>query len=272
MKQLFFLATLLVYLQLTACSEVQETGQVSEAVLVSNVSVKEPADLVWPWLDSANSRWFFFNSATRPFGMVNLSPDTELEGAWGSGYRYETEHVKVLSHVHAWQLSGLPLLPVSTESSLPEIRKDHGSTFSHETEIVKPGYHRLWLDRYGIEVELTATTRTGFHRYHFGDEKPRQVLIPLQGNLGPGAIGAASIRQVGPRELEGHMVNEPTVRRPRRASLYFVLRFNADISGLDSWEGEEFAKNVREVAGDGIGGLVLEETSKQHCRIGTLTA
>ena len=39
----------------------------------------EPVDLVWPWLDSANSRWFFFNSATRPFGMVNLSPDTENE-------------------------------------------------------------------------------------------------------------------------------------------------------------------------------------------------
>ena len=45
-----------------------------------------PADLVYTQLDSENSRWFYFSSACRPFGMVNLSPDTEIDGAWGSGY------------------------------------------------------------------------------------------------------------------------------------------------------------------------------------------
>ena len=46
-----------------------------------------PVDMVYPLLDAANSRWFFFNSATRPFGMVNLSPDNAYAGDWGSGYR-----------------------------------------------------------------------------------------------------------------------------------------------------------------------------------------
>ena len=156
---------------------------------------EEPADLVWPWLDSANSRWFFFNSATRPFGMVNLSPDTELGGAWGSGYRYDTHEVKALSHVHAWQLSGLPVMPVSTSRDLDEIFPDYYSRFSHETEVVRPGYHRLLLDRYGIEVELTATTRVGFHRYSYRTKAPRQLLIPLSGVLGPVEIGATELRQ-----------------------------------------------------------------------------
>mgnify|MGYP001021819266 CR=1 FL=1 len=39
----------------------------------------QPVDLVYPLTDAANSRWFFFNSATRPFGMVNLSPDNAID-------------------------------------------------------------------------------------------------------------------------------------------------------------------------------------------------
>jgi len=70
------------------------------------------AQMVVPTLDAANSRWFFFTSASRPFGMVNLSPDTEVNGAWGSGYRYNTDTVKGFSHVHAWQLSGPSIMPI----------------------------------------------------------------------------------------------------------------------------------------------------------------
>lgn len=47
-------------------------------------SKSNPVDLVYPHLDTENSRWFFFSSACRPFGMVNLSPDNQLDGAWGS--------------------------------------------------------------------------------------------------------------------------------------------------------------------------------------------
>ncbi|MDO1499353.1 hypothetical protein Q2T40_03735 [Winogradskyella maritima] len=75
-------------------------------------------DRVYPWLDSENSRWFFFSSASRPFGMVNLSPDTEIDGAWGSGYRYKVDSVKGFSHVHAWQMSGLSVMPVVNRDSI----------------------------------------------------------------------------------------------------------------------------------------------------------
>ena len=54
---------------------------------------QRPVDLVNPLVDSANSRWFFFSSATRPFGMVNLSPDMGTAGAWESGYRYNQKTI-----------------------------------------------------------------------------------------------------------------------------------------------------------------------------------
>ena len=49
---------------------------------------KSPAELVEPRVDTQNARWIFFASASRPFGMVSLSPDTKVEGDWGAGYIY----------------------------------------------------------------------------------------------------------------------------------------------------------------------------------------
>jgi hypothetical protein len=52
------------------------------------------SDLVEPRVDAANSRFFYFSSASRPFGMVNLSPDMELDGVWNTGYRYNIDTIK----------------------------------------------------------------------------------------------------------------------------------------------------------------------------------
>ena len=73
---------------------------------------KQPVDWVDPLIDSANRRFFFLTTASHPFGMVNLSPDTRVGlEAWGSGYRYDDECVHWFSHVHAWQLCGIPVMP-----------------------------------------------------------------------------------------------------------------------------------------------------------------
>ena len=101
-------------------------------------------DKVFPLLDTENSRWFYFSSASRPFGMVNLSPDTEIAGAWGSGYQYKIDTIKGFSHIHAWQISGLSVMPVVlSKENKKNIYKDFYSKFSHEKELIKPGYHYL---------------------------------------------------------------------------------------------------------------------------------
>lgn len=193
----------------------------------------QPVDLVYPQLDAANSRWFFFNSASRPFGMVNLSPDTQKGGTWGSGYRYDTDTVKGFSHIHAWQLSGVEVMPVAFgENELEAVFKDHSSVFDHAEEEVRPGYHRLMLDRYGIGVKLTSTTRVGFHQYTFNGTGKAGVLFNLGGQLGPSEIIKGTIRRTGNREIEGSLVNAPTIRRPREFQVFFNVHFNHDIDTL----------------------------------------
>ena len=134
---------------------------------------QRPVDLVNPLVDSANSRWFFFSSATRPFGMVNLSPDMGTAGAWESGYRYNQKTINFFSHIHAWQLSGIPVLPTTGEIKAHRGPKAYGSSYSHERETVEAGYHAVFLDDYNIKAELTSTVRVGFHRYTF----PQSCLL-----------------------------------------------------------------------------------------------
>ena len=101
--------------------------------------MKRPVDWVNPLIDTANRRFFFFSSACRPFGMVNLSPDTINDGAWGSGYRYTEPYVLWFSHVHAWQLSGPSVMPVAGPVRLGAGTDFCRSRYSHETETAEAG-------------------------------------------------------------------------------------------------------------------------------------
>ena len=116
---------------------------------------QQPADYVRPQIDTHKSRWFYFASASRPFGMVSLSPDTWLNGSWNAGYIYDSTEVRCFSHVHCWQISGIPVMPTTGEMQGQLGLEATKSTFSHDTEVVKPGYHKLDLSRYNIGVELT---------------------------------------------------------------------------------------------------------------------
>ncbi|UZR98477.1 GH92 family glycosyl hydrolase [Chondrinema litorale] len=211
---------------------------------IEKPSEPEFVDLVYPLLDSENSRWFFFSSACRPFGMVNLSPDTEINGAWGSGYRYNTDTVKAISHIHAWQLAGLAVMPVDTKAS-EDIFSDYYSHFDHEKEKVFPGYHQLYLDRHKVGVELTSTKRCGFHRYTF-EGNNGAILINLGGKLGPSEIVDGSLKQVGTRVLEGELSNAPTIRRPKSAKVFFRIELDSDISELSqSSDKEKFLVHLK---------------------------
>lgn len=200
---------------------------------ISNNIAESPVDLVYPLLDTENSRWFYFSSACRPFGLVNLSPDTEVDGAWGSGYRYNTDTIRGFSHVHAWQLSGLSVMPVTiSEGNIKIIFNDYDSKFSHETELIFPGYHYVKLDRYNIDVSLTSTKRVGFHRYKFPDNEKSAILFNLNLKLGPSELVGGSLKQSGPTELSGKVINVPTRRRPKPSEIFFQVNLNTEIDSI----------------------------------------
>lgn len=203
-----------------------------------NAAEKEqPVELVYPMLDAANSRWFFFSSACRPFGMVNLSPDTKTSGAWGSGYLYNTDTIQGFSHIHAWQLSGLSVMPVVLpEKNKMDIFSDYSSKFNHKKEKVVPGYHYVELEKYGIVAELTSTKRVGFHRYQFPGGKNVAIVFNVNGELGPSKIVDGSLRQTDEKQLQGQLVNTPTTRRPKPVSVFFSVEFNTEIKSVQKDE------------------------------------
>ncbi len=198
-----------------------------------SVGEERPVDLVYPLLDTENSRWFFFSSACRPFGMVNLSPDTRTGDDWGAGYCYKTDTVRGFSHIHAWQLSGIPAMPVTyRENRRSELFVDCSSPFSHRTEKAEAGYHRLFLDRYRIEAELTSTKRVGFHRYRFLADRQAGIVFRLNGMWGPCENKNGQLEQIDRYTLRGRVANAPTVRRPKEVTVYFCVRLDTPLRSL----------------------------------------
>ncbi|PXX29928.1 GH92 family glycosyl hydrolase [Arenibacter sp. ARW7G5Y1] len=219
----FILLLLLTVLSFISCEEIQ----------TQNPKNTDFVDLVYPHLDSENSRWFFFSSASRPFGMVNLSPDTEINGAWGSGYRYKTDTIKGFSHVHGWQISGLSIMPVSiTAENRASIYKDFYSKFNHDAEKVSPGYHYVELERQGITAELTSTKRVGFHKYSFPKNGSPAILFNLNTLLGPSGNVNGSLKKIGDNTLLGELEMAPTHRRPKPFKLFFRVEFNSVIESI----------------------------------------
>ncbi|HWD87257.1 MAG TPA: GH92 family glycosyl hydrolase [Mucilaginibacter sp.] len=125
-----------------------------------------------------------YPGAVVPFGMVQLSPDTRLEGWDGcSGYYYTDTVVYGFSHTH---LSGTGIadycdflfMPTTGE---PQFKNtDYMSGFKKKSESASPGYYKTKLDKYNIEVELTATKRVGVHRYTYPGTKQANIIIDLQ--------------------------------------------------------------------------------------------
>ncbi|MBP6758444.1 MAG: GH92 family glycosyl hydrolase [Flavobacterium sp.] len=191
-------------------------------------------DKVYPLLDTENSRWFFFSSASRPFGMMNLSPDTGIKGDWGGGYKYKTDTVKGYSHIHEWQMAGLSVMPVTlSEANKKNIFKDFYSKFSHETEKISPGYHSLKLDRYQITTELTSTKRIGFHRYTFPKNVQKAILFNLNTILGPCENTNGTLEKDNDNELSGTFVMSVTPRRPKPLKVFFKIKMNAPIASIE---------------------------------------
>ena len=245
---------------LIGCQQIQQekTAELDQEI--------RPVDLVEPLVDSANSRWFFFNSATRPFGMVNLSPDMVINGAWNSGYRYKQDTIRCFSHVHAWQLSAIPVLPTTGDFKGHLGPSAYGSKYSHDKETVKAGYHQIYLESYGINVELTATTRVGFHRYTFPKSETSHIHVDFSTFLGPNDTESGTAKKVNNREIEGHALMAPTIRRPKATAVYYVIQFDKDFEKLGTWQHGQLLEK-EEIAGEKTGVYVSFPTDSDEKRL-----
>jgi predicted alpha-1,2-mannosidase len=217
---------------------------------------KSPADWVNPLIDTANRRFFFFSSACRPFGMVNLSPDTARSGAWEAGYRYDSGYIHDFSHVHAWQLAGIAVLPATGRVRGHEGSENFRSRFSHDDEIVAPGYHAVHLIDYDIHAELTATDRVGLHRYTFPETDDAHILFDLGTELGPCEMSDCHAEMVSDRRMTGFVETSATRRRPKATRIYFVADFDQPVAVFGGWRNEVLTESIDSVSGKESGAYV----------------
>ncbi len=142
-----------------------------------------------------------YPGATVPFGMVQLSPDTdtipfEVNGKYNpdvykycAGYQYDDRTIVGFSHTHFSgtghsDLGDFLLMPTVGELKLnPGTAADPASgfrsTFSHSNETAEAGYYKVLLDKYNITAELTATTRVGIHQYTFPASDQAHIILDL---------------------------------------------------------------------------------------------
>lgn len=240
------------------------------AVCVFSQTASHPkpskTDLVEPMVDAANSRFFYFSSASRPFGMVNLSPDMALNGTWNTGYRYNEDTIRCFSHIHCWELSGIPVLP-TTGVFKGQLGPDrYGSSYSHQQEIAKPGYHKVVLKDYGITAELTSTTRVGFHKYTYPKSAASHILFDFTTVLGSSGTQHASVYKVNNQSIEGEVTMAATVRRPKPVTVYFVTDFDKPFDSFNGWQNGAIIAGRDKVEGSHTGVYVSFATAANETR------
>ena len=168
-----------------------------------------------------------------PFGQIQPSPDTRLEGWDGcSGYHYSDDTIFGFTHTH---LSGtgcedygdLLLMPICGEWKVEsgEWRDAYKSHFRHKNETARAGYYKVLLDRTNTIVELTADRRVAYHAYTYIDDHRNGFVIDLHHRdvLLSGKIMLKEGMIVGWRESSAWNPDQ---------HLHFAIRANADLSDI----------------------------------------
>lgn len=174
-----------------------------------------------------------YPGATLPFGMVQLSPDTRQAPHWdcASGYGYNDSTLYGFTHT---RLSGTGASDFIDISMLPV--KDTARTvahFDHSHESAHPGYYQVLLTDDNINVELTATRRTGIHRYTYGECDHAALWLDLDRSADKGSWGRriinSQIRIVDSSCVEGYRIITGWAKLRK---IYFHIEFSQP---LISW-------------------------------------
>lgn len=174
---------------------------------------------------------FVFPGAVVPFGMVQNSPDTTGQFAYG-GYDYTDAAIRGFSLVH---VSGpgvkkggdVPFMPtIGPASDDPGI---YASPFTHARERAEPGYYRVTLDASQTDAELTSSAHAAMQRYTFAPSPAAKVIMDTA-RSGEG-LAPAAWRVTAPNEVAGW--------RRGRYPVFFVARFDRPFSSRGAFAGDD---------------------------------
>jgi len=217
----------------------------SAAAIAAPLAAQSTYDQVDPMIGTGGEG-HTFPGAVAPFGMVQLSPDTDTTHVvrdsykWAAGYRYDDPTIQGFSHTHFSgaghsDLGDFLVMPVAgdTVSLEPGDAAKPGSgyrsRFEHRSEVAAPGYYAVTLRDAGVRAEMTAGTRVGVHRYAFPTGKAAHLVLDLRSSLYtyPGKVLWSSVRLLP----DGTIVGSRQTRgwAPDR-HLFFAMRFSAPLT------------------------------------------
>ena len=215
----------------------------------------------YPWVSGHN-----FPGAARPFSMVRLSPDTasvflNQQGLNTSGYHYWDKSIVGFSHN---RLSGtgatdggqFRIVPGYGEQARLDYRAGEHLPFSHDREVAFPGYYSVALPALGIGVELTATQRSGIHRYRFSrSEHKAHLLIDISSAIGDNPTRDARVTVYPDTStVEGQVTSYGSfARRSGGLTLYFSAQFEQPFSRYGIWQTNQFTVGQRQGQSDALG-------------------
>lgn len=178
-------------------------------------------------------------SATVPFGLVQLGPDTDIRPAegiekwdWCSGYHYSDRSIMGFSHTHLsgtgdGDLCDILIMPTTGQVQLepgprnfPE--RGYRSRFSHDQEYASPGYYKVFLKDYGIHAELTASVRAGFSKIIYPEVTEGNLIIDLS-HANREIILDSYLKVIDNNLIVGYRFSRGMAKFQR---LYFAARFS----------------------------------------------
>lgn len=171
-----------------------------------------------------------FPGSSLPNAMVQVSPITLFRS--GSGYQYEDTVIYAFTHTNKghWNLCHIPILPATGNFTAD----DYCSTYSHNNESAHPGYYQVFLQRYGINAEMTSTLRCAYHRFTFEAGKDKKLIVDL--STSNERIKDWQIRQESENVFSGFQENSE--------KMYFYAVSNHAIKNIDSIRGESKSLSI----------------------------
>ncbi len=234
---------------------------------------------VHPGIGTAHSRWFFFTPAAVPYGMAKLAPSTNGHYGNPSGWEavgYDVRHhsIEGFVHFHEWQIGGVSFMPANgplktKPGSLENPGSGYRSRFDRKNEIAEPGYYKVLLDDYHITAELTATKRTGFHRYRFPASDQSRIILDIGNEQGEsGEVTGAAVRMTDPTHFEGFVTTNPkyvqNYDEGGRISMYFYGELSRKPDGVDAFSAKGLNATVDSANGKGAGLALTYRTKNQE--------
>lgn len=185
---------------------------VSALLLASCGRQSDPTAYVDPFIGT-DAHGHTFPGAATPFGLVQLSPDTDTQGwDWCSGYHSGDSSIIGFSHTHLSGTGGADLGDILFMPATGPVKFEPGtkadpdggyrSRFSHKSEKAYAGYYGVYLEDPRVKVQLTATPHTGIHKYTFDNTANQHVMIDLRHGIQDN-VRSGYFRQVDGRTIEG---------------------------------------------------------------------